>query len=332
MIHRFSTAAEIDAIFARMALYNMNYVRIFTIQSTETTDMLKIAIDKAKQHGIYVNLVLYTDSGGQFLTSDPAPYKKSKQWAAYILEELKTKDNIFMLDVCNDIEPARTEWAKFIIPYVRSHDAQNRLITLQPHTDATLATGEFGTLPTLLDAYSTRAYDQDPNVLLQKMIANYNRELTVQPPKPVYIGEVRYLEYNLHSDWQTTLKPSIVQGTKNVLEYGKAHDLQAIHFFAHPIRAEYVNSIYDPLFSPLLTPEEYMLVYSNFSPPFPTDSPTPSPIPGDLNHSGAVDLADISIFLSEIDHDTCGNLADLNQDCQVDILDYNVIITHYGQG
>jgi hypothetical protein len=63
--------------------------------------------------------------------------------------------------------------------------------------------------------------------------------------------------------------------------------------------------------------------------------PLPAPealatLPGDLNHDNHVDLVDYSIFLSHFGETTSNNPADFNLDQTVNVLDYNIIVTHYG--
>lgn len=54
-------------------------------------------------------------------------------------------------------------------------------------------------------------------------------------------------------------------------------------------------------------------------------------IPGDLNLDGKVDIYDYNIFLTNFGNTTCGNVADIDGNCKVDIFDYNTLITNFGR-
>jgi M6 family metalloprotease-like protein len=54
-------------------------------------------------------------------------------------------------------------------------------------------------------------------------------------------------------------------------------------------------------------------------------------IPGDLNNDGTVDLYDYNILYSNYGNTTCGNIADINGDCVVDGADYSILHSNYGK-
>jgi hypothetical protein len=45
---------------------------------------------------------------------------------------------------------------------------------------------------------------------------------------------------------------------------------------------------------------------------------------GDLNNDGKVNLSDLSILSSNYGATNCGNIADFNGDCVVNVFDYNI--------
>lgn len=53
-------------------------------------------------------------------------------------------------------------------------------------------------------------------------------------------------------------------------------------------------------------------------------------IPGDLNNDGRVDLLDFNILLSNYGQTNCGNIADINGDCVVNGADASILIANYG--
>ena len=55
------------------------------------------------------------------------------------------------------------------------------------------------------------------------------------------------------------------------------------------------------------------------------------PIQGDLNFDGKVDNLDYELFRQNFGNKTCGNIADLDQDCQVTIFDYNFLVGNFGK-
>ena len=73
------------------------------------------------------------------------------------------------------------------------------------------------------------------------------------------------------------------------------------------------------------------------SPPFPTNTPQPTPIatPGDLDHDGDVDIFDYNILITNFGNTNCGNIADISPpaggDCKVDIFDYNQVVENFGR-
>jgi len=56
-----------------------------------------------------------------------------------------------------------------------------------------------------------------------------------------------------------------------------------------------------------------------------------SPFQGDLNSDGTVNIFDYNLLLTNFGNATCGNVADINTDCTVNIFDYNIMLTNFGQ-
>jgi len=52
---------------------------------------------------------------------------------------------------------------------------------------------------------------------------------------------------------------------------------------------------------------------------------------GDLNSDGTVNIFDYNLLLTNFGNATCGNVADINTDCTVNIFDYNIMLTNFGQ-
>jgi len=52
---------------------------------------------------------------------------------------------------------------------------------------------------------------------------------------------------------------------------------------------------------------------------------------GDLNSDGTVNIFDYNIMLTNFGNSTCGNAADINADCTVNIFDYNILLSDFGQ-
>ena len=70
----------------------------------------------------------------------------------------------------------------------------------------------------------------------------------------------------------------------------------------------------------------------------PTPSPTPKPtttptsfIPGDLDGDNDVDIFDYNTLVSNFGNTNCGNKADIDTDCDVDIFDYNLLVGNFGK-
>ena len=51
---------------------------------------------------------------------------------------------------------------------------------------------------------------------------------------------------------------------------------------------------------------------------------------GDLDKDGDVDIFDYNILVTNFGSTNCGNVADINSDCKVDIFDYNILIENFG--
>lgn len=69
----------------------------------------------------------------------------------------------------------------------------------------------------------------------------------------------------------------------------------------------------------------------------PTGGPTATPTltstlsrPGDLDEDGDIDIFDYNVLLENFGSTNCGNVADINMDCSVDIFDYNILIQNFG--
>ena len=56
----------------------------------------------------------------------------------------------------------------------------------------------------------------------------------------------------------------------------------------------------------------------------------PGPIQGDLDQDGDVDIFDYNLLVTNFGSNNCGNVADINSDCKVDIFDYNTLIENFG--
>lgn len=54
-------------------------------------------------------------------------------------------------------------------------------------------------------------------------------------------------------------------------------------------------------------------------------------LPGDLNHDIKVDRQDYDIFVANFGNTSCGNVADIDSNCIVDIFDYNVLVGNWGK-
>jgi hypothetical protein len=268
-LHRVFSKQEIDAYLAKMAMYNMNYLRIFTVPQNPQIDMLLYLADRAKTHGIYVNITIFSDNNATLVSSDTPPYRKSTEWIYYLLQETKDKDSVFMFDVVNDLEPKNVNWAKAMIPFVRANDSRGRLVTLQLHTNATLGSSEYQGLSNLIDVYSVRSYSSNTQTLVSQLESNYNRELSVSPGKPVFVGENRINGSNWRNDWQNQ---SAIYGQSMTSIVAKAKQLGiSAHPWVEHLRAEYLTQGF-PLY-PDLTPEEFESFLA-YSPAVPTGTPT----------------------------------------------------------
>lgn len=51
---------------------------------------------------------------------------------------------------------------------------------------------------------------------------------------------------------------------------------------------------------------------------------------GDFDHNGTVNYADIAVFRQNYGNSTCGNVADANDSCSVDLIDLAILIKNYG--
>ncbi|MCC7368660.1 MAG: hypothetical protein IT306_09565 [Chloroflexi bacterium] len=51
-------------------------------------------------------------------------------------------------------------------------------------------------------------------------------------------------------------------------------------------------------------------------------------IPGDVNRDGLIDQFDVTIVSQNMGQNACGNLADVNGDCKVDLFDYNTVLSN----
>ena len=54
-------------------------------------------------------------------------------------------------------------------------------------------------------------------------------------------------------------------------------------------------------------------------------------IPGDLDNDGDVDIFDYNLLVENFGASECGNLADISEDCSVNIFDYNIIVENFGK-
>ncbi len=85
---------------------------------------------------------------------------------------------------------------------------------------------------------------------------------------------------------------------------------------------------------------EMTLPLSGNSTPTPTKSPTVTPkptttptsfIPGDIDKDNDVDIFDYNTLVSNFGNTNCGNKADIDTDCDVDIFDYNLLVGNFGK-
>ena len=56
-----------------------------------------------------------------------------------------------------------------------------------------------------------------------------------------------------------------------------------------------------------------------------------NPLEGDIDQDGDVDIFDYNILIENFGNTNCGNVADINGDCKVDIFDYNLLVTNFGK-
>ena len=73
----------------------------------------------------------------------------------------------------------------------------------------------------------------------------------------------------------------------------------------------------------------FTLFFSSAIDPSPTA--TPPEIRGDLDQDGDVDIFDYNILIENFGNTNCGNVADINSDCKVDIFDYNILVENFGR-
>jgi hypothetical protein len=64
--------------------------------------------------------------------------------------------------------------------------------------------------------------------------------------------------------------------------------------------------------------------------PTPTLTPTTGGLLGDMNGDGIVDIRDYGIWRTNFGQTNCGNVADLDGNCIVDIRDYGIWRTNFG--
>ena len=64
--------------------------------------------------------------------------------------------------------------------------------------------------------------------------------------------------------------------------------------------------------------------------PSPTPRSTPTPLEGDIDQDGDVDIFDYNLLVTNFGSTNCGNAADVNGDCKVDIFDYNLLVENFG--
>lgn len=82
------------------------------------------------------------------------------------------------------------------------------------------------------------------------------------------------------------------------------------------------------------SPVQRRIAYGSFS--VVAQSPTPTPtapagIPGDANGDGKVDILDFNIVVSHFGQTGGGILGDVNSDGTVNILDFGLVVSHFGQ-
>ena len=63
----------------------------------------------------------------------------------------------------------------------------------------------------------------------------------------------------------------------------------------------------------------------------PPNQPSISHLKGDINNDGKVDIFDYNIMITNFGQTNCGNPADVDGNCKVDIFDYNILISNFGK-
>ena len=63
---------------------------------------------------------------------------------------------------------------------------------------------------------------------------------------------------------------------------------------------------------------------------FSTSSVSAQGLQGDLDNDGDVDIFDYNILVRNFGNTTCGNQADIDGNCKVDIFDYNILVRNFG--
>lgn len=286
LLDRFYSAAEMDGEFAKMSLYGMNFARIWVLSRNPLINEMKTMNLLAKKHGIYIDLMIFNDGWGN-VRQEASPYNNAKDWASYIVNLTSQMDSVFMLDILNDADiNYDLNWLQSLIPYVKSINTKNKLVTIQLGGGQTVNNSALNAIRLLLDTYSIRSYASDANQIIVNLDSQYQQTLLAIPAKPIYVGESRWLNYNVYytTNWQELNQSSIDAVTESVLHEAQRLGLPGAHLWTQDFRAE--NLLSPTNIYPNLSPQEYSS-FLRFK-----------PLPGDTDSNGKIDRSDLQSMFS----------------------------------
>lgn len=224
-IHITLSKEEMAGYLAKMAMYNMNHLRIFT-NWTNSYEGIQNVLQQGAKNGIYLNPSIFGYTNCHRLADDGQQgLETAARWMDWWIFNFGDNRYVYMYEICNDIDGVITasngqlleandkyaNWAKTMLSYSRqvlNSYGYNRLLTVQLHSGQVFAQNPAWNVPNpftqlinYVDAYSTRGYEtQEVNAssLMDDFYAYYdpnNGILGKSKPKPIYVGEFRLEGY-----------------------------------------------------------------------------------------------------------------------------------------